>query len=105
MTLELGWQGDPAHLVAADHYARNLATVLVGRPSWMIAAACRTKPTAMFFPERGQSVTAALAVCRYCAVRDLCLQYALDLGPPDHGILGGTTPPDRAAIRQGRDTL
>lgn len=47
------------------------------------------------------AITAALAVCEPCPVRNDCLTYALTLGPSDvGGVWGGTTVEDRQRLRR-----
>ena len=67
---------------------------------WRRRAACRGKPTWVFFPGRHDYVVlrAALAICRSCPVRSECL--AAHMGEPD-GIWGGTSGKQRRAMRRG----
>lgn len=67
---------------------------------WDKNARCRTAPTGLFFPERGDHLTigAAKRICAQCPVTGACLAYALTL-PGLHGIWGGTTPDQRTRIR------
>jgi WhiB family redox-sensing transcriptional regulator len=55
----------------------------------------------VFFPERGQSVTAAKTVCARCPVRAACLDYAMSINER-HGIWGGTTEKERRVLRRQR---
>lgn len=48
--------------------------------SWLDHAACAGLNPRMFFPEPGQSVKEALAVCASCPVKAECLEYALTNG-------------------------
>lgn len=59
--------------------------------AWMADAACRGAEIAIFFPERGDDVRPALALCARCPVRDECAGYAAQFGPTLHGIWAGTT--------------
>lgn len=66
--------------------------------------ACRGLPAAMFFEAAWDSgprpgLSAALAVCRGCGVRDACLEAGL---AETEGVWGGTVPPERAALRKAR---
>ncbi len=73
--------------------------------AWRRRAACIGEDPAVFFPEPGRvstDIVAARAVCARCPVRVECLEYALVA--EDIGIWGGTTPPQRAAIRRQRAT-
>lgn len=72
------------------------------RPAWMADGACNSTDLSLFFPERGDSVTAAKAICAACTVRDTCREYALDHGIK-HGIWGGTSERDRRRIRRQRN--
>jgi WhiB family redox-sensing transcriptional regulator len=51
-----------------------------------------------FFPERGQSIEPARAVCHRCAVSEECLGYALDR-KIKHGVWGGLSERERRRIR------
>ena len=69
--------------------------------NWMDDAACSTVDCEIFFPEKKEgwaSAAMAKAICETCAVRDICLQYALD-NDINEGIFGGLTARDRAALR------
>jgi WhiB family redox-sensing transcriptional regulator len=68
---------------------------------WMKRAACAGMDYEMFFPERGQSVIAAKTVCAQCAVRAICLDYAMSINER-HGIWGGTTEKERRVLRRQR---
>ena len=67
---------------------------------WRVAN-CRGKPTAQFFPVRGDGA-AARAICRQCPVQTECLEYAIADPLPVVGIFGGTDERERAAIRHQR---
>lgn len=56
--------------------------------SWMQRAACKDKPREWFFPERGQSVRRALAICASCPVTAECTDYA-DQTNTQYGVWGG----------------
>jgi WhiB family transcriptional regulator, redox-sensing transcriptional regulator len=55
----------------------------------------------MWHPENGSraEADAARAVCARCPVRARCLQWALDANE-EHGVWGGTSPGERAALRR-----
>lgn len=57
---------------------------------WQSYANCLGLDADLFFPERGEPQSAAMAVCRGCSVTAECLTYALDNGMT-LGIWGGTT--------------
>lgn len=75
---------------------------------WRARAACRGTDPDLFFPVRpggrggGPARLAhehAISICRRCPVTHDCLAYALDTDER-HGVWGGTTPQDRAALRR-----
>lgn len=70
---------------------------------WMQAANCAGLDSQLFFPERGESVKEAKAVCAACVVKEACLAYAL-AGPEKHGIFGGLSERERRRIRIARNT-
>ena len=73
--------------------------------SWRTRAACRGPDTALFFPpttaerkdDRDARELRAKAICRVCAVRRECLDYALALGEA-HGIWGGLNEIERRGL-------
>lgn len=71
---------------------------LLERPSWQRDAACREHPEVSFFPEKGQRLDPARAVCAGCLVRDECLDYALALGPQLAGVWAGTSEAERRVM-------
>lgn len=79
----------------------GLVEVLESRlgEGWRSDAACRNRPTYLWFPARGDSVTAAkaLQICRSCLVRQTCLDA--NVGERD-GIFGGLTGKQRRALRR-----
>jgi WhiB family transcriptional regulator, redox-sensing transcriptional regulator len=69
-------------------------------------AACQTADPELFFPVSGSGaglagLARAKAVCASCAVRERCLDYALEAREP-HGVWGGTTEEERRAIAARR---
>jgi hypothetical protein len=76
---------------------------LTRRPAWMEHAACRGKPTGLFFPSRGGKTWPAVSVCCECSVRTECDTYAEEArqvaGVPLGGIWGGRSQADRRAGR------
>lgn len=78
----------------------------VVREPWLHQALCARESVNPdgFHPGRRtprRDVSAALALCRRCPVRDQCLNYAIGYQDP-WGIWGGTTEDDRAnLIRRG----
>jgi WhiB family redox-sensing transcriptional regulator len=61
---------------------------------WMRHAACRNQPTKLFFPERGDPVDEAKAICATCPVRQDCYDYSLTI-PNLVGIWGGSSGRER----------
>ena len=68
------------------------------RPAFHADAACREHPELSWFPERGQSITAQLAVCRSCLVRAECEAAGVD--GKEHGVWGATTGRQRRVMRR-----
>lgn len=66
--------------------------------AWVQSALCAGLPPDMFFPERGESVAEAKAVCARCSVATECLAYAVDTGQK-HGIWGGQSERQRRRLR------
>ena len=73
---------------------------LVAVMDWYDEAACKGKPTDMWFPDRGDDVRPAKAICNGCPVQVECLDYALTNGIK-HGIWGGA--PERARRKMRRE--
>lgn len=74
---------------------------------WMDYAACRDEPTRIFFANnarRPYSTTTrkAIEICERCDVRLDCLEYALELPAPWHGIFGGLDVGQRLEIYKTR---
>jgi WhiB family redox-sensing transcriptional regulator len=67
--------------------------------SWRLEAACREKPTALFFSERAETVAEAKAVCADCPVRSECLAFAQKTKQSD-GIWGGFDEDERRKLRR-----
>jgi len=63
---------------------------------WYDRAACRGLDVELFYSERPQDRSAALAVCATCPVRQPCHDAAMS-GREAHGVWGGT--PDKARRR------
>ncbi len=71
------------------------------RPAWHRKANCRDLNPALFYPERGESVSEAKEVCRACTVRPDCLEYDLANGEK-FGIWGGLSERERRIARRER---
>jgi WhiB family transcriptional regulator, redox-sensing transcriptional regulator len=77
--------------------ARQLAR-LAGQPGdWRDSALCAQTDPEIFFPDKGESVTAAKRVCAACEVRAECLQEALDRGER-FGVWGGLSERERRTL-------
>lgn len=70
--------------------------------AWMDSAACAGTDPEVFFVTRGRSDLReeATSICRICPVRTECLDFANRTEVPSyrHGIYGGQTSDERAAI-------
>ena len=71
------------------------------RPAWMAEGACRGAGRRAFFPERGEDVRPAKALCAGCAVRIECFEYAM-ADAELVGIWGGTSVRERRRLRTQR---
>lgn len=79
-----------------------MSDLLFHLPEWHLQAACRgIKNPDIFFPHGNGSTAEALAICAECPVKDLCRQDAIDHNRI--GIWGGTTRPERRAVREHRE--
>lgn len=65
---------------------------------WRADGACRSEPQALFFPERGQSIAAALSICAGCPVLLECRTWGLY--HEKIGIWGGTSERERRRLRR-----
>ncbi len=68
---------------------------------WIDRGSCVGVETELFFPERGASTKESKGVCQGCAVRNQCLELALDKGEK-FGIWGGLSERERRRIRRQR---
>jgi WhiB family redox-sensing transcriptional regulator len=67
---------------------------------WRDAAACVGRARDVnFFPERGESVRGAKAVCAACPVREPCLDFALRINVSE-GVWGGLAGHERRVLRR-----
>lgn len=62
-------------------------------------ALCAQTDPALFYPERGDSLDPARAICSACPTRERCLQWAIDSREP-FGIWGGHTAQERDKLRR-----
>ena len=80
-----------------------MSIAVATRPAWHQHGACRGADPNLFFPERGDSVKEAKAVCPRCPVRAECLEYALE-NHESMGIWGGLSGRERRQLsRTGRE--
>ena len=72
--------------------------------SWRSRGACKGLDPDVFYPAPDDVATEAKAVCAQCAVRQHCLEYALNKREHE-GVWGGATEKERRRIlRQRRKT-
>ena len=69
--------------------------------SWMEQGTCRDLPANIFFPSDGAGVEIARRICANCAVKLICLDYAVD-NHIDHGVWGGESERERRRIARRR---
>lgn len=69
---------------------------------WKTDAACRGMDPALFFPQRGEVVAAAKAVCGGCDVQAECLAYAMN-NHENFGVWGGMSEHERRRLRRNRN--
>lgn len=74
---------------------------LFASPAFMDLGSCRGLDPDIFFPDRGESLAPAKAICANCIVRDECLEWALDEGER-FGVWGGTSERERRKLRRAR---
>lgn len=74
---------------------------LFASDGFMAFGACRGVDPDVFFPDQGQSLEPARRICADCAVRDECLEYALD-NRERFGVWGGTSERERRRLRRDR---
>ena len=71
---------------------------------WRHRAACLTEDPELFVPVGNtgpalQQIEDAKKVCQRCAVKDQCLDWALDAGQ-DHGVGRGMSEDERRAMKR-----
>lgn len=79
--------------------ARRTKRRLLEAAPWMAQARCRGVDTEIFYPQRGEDLSAAQAICADCPVRAQCLAHALD-NRESHGVWGGLSERRRRRIRR-----
>lgn len=68
-----------------------------GPLAWQVEALCAQTDPELFFPSEGKSAKAPKRICGACAVRAVCLQYALDRNE-EFGVWGGLSARERRAL-------
>lgn len=66
---------------------------------WARNGRCRTAPTTVFFPERGEDVNNARRICGLCPVLAECRDYALAAPTTLVGVWGGLSARERRDLR------
>ena len=66
---------------------------------WQDQALCAQTDPEAFFPEKGGSTREAKRICQACAVRDECLEYALE-HDERFGIWGGLSDRERRRLKK-----
>lgn len=79
----------------------NASSATTDPDEWWQHAKCLGMNAEFFYPSRGESLKAPIAVCKTCPVSEECLEWALDNGEK-HGIWGGMSERRRRTIRSGR---
>jgi WhiB family redox-sensing transcriptional regulator len=72
--------------------------------TWKVDGACRWVEPELFFPISDADALDAKRVCATCAVRDRCLDYAIQTREFD-GVWGGLTGAERRALHRQRRAL
>lgn len=73
-----------------------------GDDTWMDDAACADVDDSVFYPDKGGSAAAGLAICAGCPVRGDCLEWSISEELHD-GVLGGMTAQQRRKLRAERN--
>ena len=66
---------------------------------WQDQGLCAQTDPEAFFPEKGGSTREAKRICQACAVRDECLEYALE-HDERFGIWGGLSDRERRRLKR-----
>lgn len=94
---ELRAAGVSSLRTAAAPPAIDLLLVKPGELDWQDRALCAEVDSALFFPEKGETGTAAKRICRSCEVRAECLAFAVDNGIA-YGVWGGMDERERRSL-------
>lgn len=68
---------------------------------WAADAACRWEGAPDMHPIDSVGVDEAIAFCRQCPVREVCLEHAL-VHNEEHGVWGGASERERKRMRRQR---
>jgi WhiB family redox-sensing transcriptional regulator len=94
--------GDPAVSIPSSlRWTAPPAIFDPQKPAWVAEGACIGVDPEWFFPDRGEDVRRAKAICATCPVKDECLEYALE-NREKFGIWGGTSERERRGMRSRR---
>lgn len=93
---------DRDHPGAATLFPLTAALSSCGE-DWTADALCAQTDPDAFFPDQGGSAAPAKAVCRLCAVRTYCLDYAL-AHDERFGVWGGLSEAQRRRLRRSTPT-
>ena len=74
--------------------------LLLEPPAWHRHAACRDADPEVFFPERGESLEPARALCATCLVTSECRREALSDVDGTIGVWAGTSKKQRMKMRR-----
>jgi WhiB family redox-sensing transcriptional regulator len=78
---------------------RRAVPVVVPLPEpWVVDAVCAETDPEAFFPNKGESTSAAKAICAACSVRADCLAYAVEHNER-FGVWGGLSERERRPLR------
>jgi len=69
--------------------------------AWRLRGACNGLDPAIFYPDSEDKADVAVAICAECAVRSMCLEYAVTRREKE-GIWGGATERERRRIVRQR---
>ena len=71
---------------------------------WRTRGECVERNPDMWFSTAGKNVKEAKRLCRLCAVRRECLEFAVESSIP-HGVWGGMSGIERRALRVHEPTV
>lgn len=73
----------------------------MSNPEWQLHAACGTTSLDIFYSSEHEDTREAVAMCRRCPVRRVCLEAAIERGEW-FGVWGGTTERERRRLIRRR---